>query len=132
MDGVEREEDKKRITLLTDSHFATALAENPDYYGRSKHIQTKWHFVRERVQSGQIKLQDVRTKSMASDMLTKSMGPVVLATNMKLMGMNVESGLSELIGKGRAYRNRREHIPSSPLSYMCTAGMACIHITPDM
>lgn len=92
MDGVEREEDKKGITLLTDSQSAKALAENPVYHGRSNHIRAKWHFVRERVQCGQIKLQDVRTELMAADMLTKSLGPAILAVNMKLLGMNVKSG----------------------------------------
>ena len=92
MDGVEREEERKGIRLLTDSQSAKALAENPVYHGRSKHILAKWHFVRERVESGQVKLEDVRTAYMAADMLTKSVGPAILAVDMKLIGMNVQSG----------------------------------------
>ena len=92
MDGVEKEEDRKGIRLLTDSQSAKALAENPVYHGRSKHILAKWHFVRERVESGQVKLEDVRTAYMAADMLTKSVGPAILAVDMKLIGMNVQSG----------------------------------------
>ena len=52
----------------------------------------KWHFVRERVGCGQVKLEDVRTDYMAANMLTKSMGPTILAMDMKLIGMNVKSG----------------------------------------
>ena len=94
MDGVEREVDRKGIRLLTDSQSAKALAENPVYHGRSKHILAEWHFVRERVESGQVKLEDVRTAYIAADMLTKSVGPAILAVDMKSIGMNVKSGLS--------------------------------------
>ena len=68
------------------------MAENPVYHGRSKHILAKWHFVRERVESGQVKLEDVRTDNMAADMLTKFVGPAILTVDMKLIGMNVKSG----------------------------------------
>ena len=37
-------------------------------------------------------LEDVRTDYMAADMLTKSVGPAILAVDMKLIGMNVKSG----------------------------------------
>ena len=92
MDGVEREEDRKGIRLLTVSQFAKARAENPVYHGRSKHILAKWHFVRERVENGQVKLGDVRTAYMAADMLTKFVGRAILAVDMKLIGMNVQTG----------------------------------------
>ena len=62
------------------------------YHGRSKHILAKWHFVRERVECGQVKLEDVRTAHMAVDMLTKCVGSSILTVCMKLIGMNVKSG----------------------------------------
>ena len=78
----------KCIDLMTDSQSAKSLAENPVYHGRSKHILAKWHFIRQRVSKGWIKLFDVRTESMGADMMTKSVGPSVLAVNMKLIGMH--------------------------------------------
>ena len=48
--------------------------------------------MRERVKFGQVKLEDVRTAYMAADMLTKSVGPAILAVDRKLIGMNVKSG----------------------------------------
>ena len=78
----------KCIDLMTDSQSAKSLAENPVYHGRSKHILAKWHFIRQRVSKGWIKLFDVRTESMGADMMTKSMGPSVLAVKMKLIGMH--------------------------------------------
>ena len=78
----------KCIHLLTDSMSAKSLAENPVYHGRSKHIRAKWHFIRRRVEMGMVKLVDVRTELMAADMMTKSVGPAVLAVNMRLIGMS--------------------------------------------
>ena len=77
----------KCIDLLTDIQSAKSLAEIPVYYGRSKHILAKWHFIRQRVSKGWIKLFDVRTKSMGADIMTKAVGPSILAVNMKLIGM---------------------------------------------
>ena len=76
------------IELLTDSQSAKCLAENPVYHGRSKHIRAKWHFIRKRVELGLVKLVDVRTEQMGADMLTKAVGPAVLAVNMGLIGMS--------------------------------------------
>ena len=78
----------KCIDLITDSQSAKSLVENPVYHGRSKHILAKWHFIRQRVTKGLIKLFDVRTESMGADMMTKSVGPSALAVNMKLIGMH--------------------------------------------
>ena len=77
----------KCIDLMTDSQSAKSLAENPVYHGRSKHILAKWHLIRQRVTKGWIKLYDVRTEFMGADMMTKSLGPSVLAVDMKLIGM---------------------------------------------
>ena len=41
MDGVNKEEDRKGVRLLIDSQSAKALATNPVYHGRSKHILAK-------------------------------------------------------------------------------------------
>ena len=46
-----------------------------------------------------MKLEDVRTEYMAADMLTKSVGLVILAVDMKLIGMNMQSGESSPIGR---------------------------------
>ena len=88
MYGVIGEAEGRCIELLTDSQSPKSLAENPVYHGRSKHIKAKWHFIRKRVELGMVKLIDVRTEMMGADMLTKAVGPAVLAVNMRLIGMS--------------------------------------------
>lgn len=88
MDGVLEDEDKKVVLVYTNSQSAISLAEILVYHGRSTHILSEWHFIRERVAMGQIALGNVRTEKMGADMLTKVFGPNVIKVNMKLMGMS--------------------------------------------
>ena len=88
MYGENGEAKVKCIDLLTDNQSAKSLAENLVFHGRSKHIRAKWHFIRKRVELGMVKLVDVKTEFMGTDMMTKSVGPAVLKVNMKLIGMS--------------------------------------------
>ena len=89
MDGVLEEKDKKIVLVYTNSQSAISPAENYVYHGQSRHILTKWHFIRERVAMGQIALEDARTERMGADRLTKVSGVNVNEVNMNntlLMG----------------------------------------------
>jgi hypothetical protein len=65
--------------LIVDNKSAIALAENPVLHDRSKHIDTKYHFIRDCVVGGQIKLKHVETARQLGDILTKPLGRVRLA-----------------------------------------------------
>ena len=47
--------------LMVDNKSAIALAKNPVLHDRSKHIDTKFHFICDCVDGGQIKLEYVET-----------------------------------------------------------------------
>jgi hypothetical protein len=47
------------------------MAKNPQYHGKSKHIDIKYHFVRDLVGDKTIKLKYCPTKEMVADILTK-------------------------------------------------------------
>ena len=60
------------ITLLMDSKSAICLANNPMYHKRSKHIDIKYHWIREKVgEDGVVQLIHVGTNDMVADILTK-------------------------------------------------------------
>ena len=63
------------------------IAQNPVFHKRSKHISIRYHFIREKVESGEMELQFVRTNEMAADQLTKNVGVQVLVAGKELMGM---------------------------------------------
>jgi hypothetical protein len=57
--------------IMMDNRFAIALSRNPVLHGRSKHIKTKYHFIRECVEQGEICLEYVSTNDQYVDILTK-------------------------------------------------------------
>jgi hypothetical protein len=62
--------------FLVDSQSAKDLAENPVFHKRSKHIDIKYHWIREHVNPGGFEtatLHHCRTDRMAADIFTKSL-----------------------------------------------------------
>ena len=54
-------EEAQAPVLMVDNLSAIALAKNLVHHDRSKHIDTKYHFIRDCVDGGQIKLEYVET-----------------------------------------------------------------------
>ncbi|KAF1325884.1 hypothetical protein FI667_g8977, partial [Globisporangium splendens] len=48
-----------------------ALAKNPEFHKRTKHIDIRYHFVREKVEDGQVVLEYCPTQEMLADIMTK-------------------------------------------------------------
>ena len=61
----------KPITLMEDNQGTIAIAKNPVTHSRTKHIDIRFHFVREAVQSGIIELKYCASENMIADLLTK-------------------------------------------------------------
>lgn len=66
-------EDSKCVTLLVDNQSAIKLINNPVYHKRTKHIDVKYNFIREKAESGLIKVNYVPSKSQFADILTKTL-----------------------------------------------------------
>jgi hypothetical protein len=63
--------------LKVDNKSAIDLSKNPVHHDRSKHIEVKYHFIRECVESGKIILEQISTKDQLADIMTKSLGRVL-------------------------------------------------------
>ena len=75
-------------TLWCDNIGATYLAANPVFHGRMKHIERDFHFVREYVKAGKLKIAYISTKDQLADILTKPLPKlwfVKLKTNLNVM-----------------------------------------------
>ncbi|XP_058765508.1 uncharacterized protein LOC131639000 [Vicia villosa] len=59
------------ITLLVDNVSAINLAKNPIAHGRSKHIEMRFHYLRELVSDGKLRLGYCRSEDQVADLLTK-------------------------------------------------------------
>ncbi|KAK2413316.1 hypothetical protein QL285_036041 [Trifolium repens] len=64
---------EKPIVLQIDNQSAINLANNPVLHGRSKHIETRFHFLREQVNQGNLEVKHCATGSQIADVLTKSL-----------------------------------------------------------
>jgi len=49
------------------------LSENSVFRDRSKHIEIRYHFIRDKEQRGVVKLQYIPTNEQAADILTKGL-----------------------------------------------------------
>jgi hypothetical protein len=63
-----------KVRLKVDNQSAISLSKNPVYHERSKHIDVRYHFVRECVEAGKIDISYVRNEEQLADILTKSLG----------------------------------------------------------
>nr|GFA05055.1 copia protein [Tanacetum cinerariifolium] len=62
-----------KIPLYCDSQSAIAISCNPVHDSRTKHIHTRYHFIKEQIENGIIELYFVRTEYQLDDMFTKAL-----------------------------------------------------------
>jgi len=66
--------DKQPVKIFEDNQSSIALVKNPEFHKRTKHIDIRYHFVREKVQDNQVILEYCPTEDMLADMMTKAIG----------------------------------------------------------
>jgi hypothetical protein len=66
--------EEERVVLNIDNKSAISLCKNPVHHDRSKHIDTKYHYIRECVEESKIEVNYVCTDDQLADILTKSLG----------------------------------------------------------
>ena len=59
--------------IYEDNQGAISMAKNPVFHKRTKHVQIRYHFVREAVVQGTITLEYCRTDEMLADSFTKAL-----------------------------------------------------------
>jgi hypothetical protein len=65
--------------IKTDSNGAKSMAEYPQITESSKHINVRYHFIKEMIQiKKKIELEKVGTADMVADIFTKNIEPQVL------------------------------------------------------
>ena len=74
-------------TIMVDNQAAIALAHNAAVNRRNKHIHVRFHFTRDAIHDGQVRLKYCPTDEMIADMFTKPLGRVKLQTFVAASGM---------------------------------------------
>ncbi|KAF0775095.1 hypothetical protein AaE_001205, partial [Aphanomyces astaci] len=80
-------EDGVSITIWEDNQGSIALAKNPEHHRRTKHIDIRYHFIREKVASADIELKYCPTSDMIADIFTKPLPAVQFSKLREKMGV---------------------------------------------
>ena len=70
---MDNENDFTCVNIFEDNQGAIALSKNPVNRQRSKHIDIRYHFIRNAVEEGKVIIHYCPTEDMAADVLTKPM-----------------------------------------------------------
>jgi hypothetical protein len=67
---------------MCDNQSTCSVLDNAIENGKSKHLDVHWHFVRERVRMGDVKVTWVRSEDNVADIFTKPLGKIVCCSAM--------------------------------------------------
>eukprot|EP01018_Ginkgo_biloba_P017975 Gb_10802 [translate_table: standard] len=62
------------MMIYCDNQSCIKLSKNPVFHDRSKHIEIRYHFIRDYVQRGAVEIQYISTDEKVADILTKAFG----------------------------------------------------------
>uniref|UniRef100_A0A151UFD3 Copia protein n=1 Tax=Cajanus cajan TaxID=3821 RepID=A0A151UFD3_CAJCA len=78
------------VVASWNNRSAIKLAKNPINHERSKHIDVRFHFIREKVKEGSVELEHVGSKEQVADIFTKPLPATTFQELRKLLGMKEE------------------------------------------
>eukprot|EP00253_Pinus_taeda_P030808 PITA_30808 len=81
------QEHAKEIVIFCDNNSAIALSKNSVFHKRTKHIDTRFHYIRELVNNGEIVLEHCRNQEQVADILTKPLDQKSFEFLRKCLGM---------------------------------------------
>jgi hypothetical protein len=70
------DEDARKFKLFIDNQSAISLSKNPGLHERSRHIDLRYHFIRECTEEGKVEVKHVKIENQLADILTKPLGRV--------------------------------------------------------
>ena len=72
-------------TIFSDNQGAPTIATNPTDHQRAKHIDIRYHFIRNCLQNNSILIDYVPTALQTADILTKALSPILHERNINLI-----------------------------------------------
>lgn len=62
-----------QTSLQIDIQGAIKLIKNPEFHKRTKHIDIRYHFIKDKLRDGAMSIEYIRSKDQCADFLTKSL-----------------------------------------------------------
>jgi hypothetical protein len=75
------------VTIYCDNTAAIAVAKDPKYHGKTKHIKMRYHYIREAITKQDVILKHISTNSMVTDPLTKPIARDVFVRHVRSLGL---------------------------------------------
>ena len=79
-------------TLHCDNQAALKLAQDDNYHARTKHIDQRYHFIRDVVKRGHVELEYCPTDDMTADILTKALPRWKVSQHTRGLGLHRPCG----------------------------------------
>jgi hypothetical protein len=76
-------------------HNSVKLTENPVFHDRSKHIEMRYHYIRDMIKKKVLSLQYVPTAEQTADILTKPLPLIKFAYFRDKLGVAENTSLAE-------------------------------------
>ena len=72
---------------MVDNQSALKILKNPKHHGRMKHIDIKWHWIRNVIKRGEIEAHFLSTREMIADIFTKALPRVTVEQHQLSLGL---------------------------------------------
>lgn len=108
------------IKLLGDNKGSIHLSKNPEYHRRTKHIDIKYHYIRQLVEDKDLTIDYIPTAQMAADILTKPLNMKLFSECRRLLGMydcsikRDRSPQRSVNNPNQFHGKRRDNYPTNP------------------
>jgi hypothetical protein len=79
--------EEKPLTVMGDNQGAIALAKDNKFHSRTKHIDLRYHFIREAVDEGKITMKYIPTTDNVADIFTKALAKPKFKGFVQLLGL---------------------------------------------
>ena len=73
--------------IRVDNKSAIELAKNPTDHERTKHIDVRFHFIREQIKKQVVRVEYVKTNDQAADIFTKALSKPLFEKGKQMLGM---------------------------------------------
>ena len=75
------------LTIFCDNTTALAVAKDPKYHGKTKHIKKRYHYIRDTITEKDVVLKHISISNMVADPLTKLIARDVFVKHVRSLGL---------------------------------------------
>ena len=78
---------QRPIRILCDNNFSIAITKDPKCHSRAKHIEGRYHYIRDMIKKKKVVVQRVSSKKNLADPFTKGLSSGLFETHVLEMGL---------------------------------------------